>query len=64
MGKKRQRRSPIGTTEVTKRSSKKGVTVGDLPAKSDRTRSATGGFTAATGYATYQHNQTDLEFVR
>ena len=39
----------------------------DLPARSDRTRATKGGATiAAAGQQTaaYQHNQTDLEFIR
>lgn len=67
MGNKSKRRPQIGTTELTKRTAKKDVTVGDLPAKTDRTRSAKGGFTTANDHARiaiYQHNQTDLEFVR
>ena len=46
---------------------KKKTNVGDLPARSDRARATKGGATiAAAGRQTaaYQHNQTDLEFVR
>jgi hypothetical protein len=51
---------------MTNRRTKKNTNVGDLPA-SDRARATKGGATvAAAGQQTaaYQHNQTDLEFIR
>ena len=51
----------------TKTNTRKNTNVGDLPARSGRARATKGGATiAAAGpqTAAYQHNQTDLEFVR
>jgi hypothetical protein len=52
---------------TTDRSANESVTIGDLPARTDGTRPVKGGLTVASAgarTATYQHNQTDLEFVR
>ena len=65
MENKRKRRLQIATTDPTERSANKGVTVGDLPARTDGTRSARGGAARDHAHtAVYQHNQTDLEFLR
>ena len=51
----------------TKTNTRKNTNVGDLPARSDRARATKGGATiAAAGRQTaaYQHDQTDLGFVR
>ena len=59
-------RRQIGTTAPRNRGTKN-TNVGDLPARSNRTRATKGGATVAAAgrqTAAYQHNQTDLEFVR
>jgi hypothetical protein len=56
-----------GTPDPRNRSAKKKTNVDDLPARADRTGAASGGVTIAPDggpTAVYQHNQTDLEFVR
>jgi hypothetical protein len=61
-------RRQIATTAPRNRGTKqKNTNVGDLPARRDRAWATKGGATiAAAGRQTaaYQHNQTDLEFVR
>jgi hypothetical protein len=49
---------------MTNRGTTKNTNVGDLPATSNRARAAKGGATAGRQTAAYQHNQTDLEFIR
>ena len=60
---KRQR----GATELTKRGAPKKAEVGDLPARAEGPDAPKGGAVTAREAAqpaVYQHNQTDLEFLR
>ena len=63
-----RKRRQNGTTAPPNRSAKKkNANVGDLPDRTDRTGATRGGATVAADgrqTAVYQHNQTDLEFVR
>ena len=51
-------RTQRGSTDVTKRGTRKNASAGDLLPRAERGGSPKG------GAAVYQHNQTDLEFLR